>query len=83
MAGVPAADRQALAAVPQAAPAAGGILADQPPGCWRARPFLERQGVADRCALHPGDLFAPHRRPTCTCWPACCTTGTTTTRPAS
>src|SRR5215211_7898896 len=30
MAGVPAADRQALAAVPQAAPAAGGILVDQP-----------------------------------------------------
>jgi hypothetical protein len=28
------------------------------PGCWRARPFLERQGVADRCALYPGDLFA-------------------------
>jgi len=25
----------------------------------RARPFLERQGVADRCALYPGDLFDP------------------------
>ena len=25
----------------------------------RARPFLERHGVADRCVLHPGDLFAP------------------------
>jgi hypothetical protein len=25
----------------------------------RARPFHERHGVADRCALHPGDLFAP------------------------
>jgi hypothetical protein len=25
----------------------------------RARPFLERHGVADRCALYPGDLFAP------------------------
>jgi hypothetical protein len=25
----------------------------------RARPVLDRQGVADRCALHPGDLFAP------------------------
>jgi hypothetical protein len=58
-------------------------LVDQPRVLGRARPFLERHGVADRCALYPGDLFAPHRRPTCTCWPACCTTGTTTMRPAS
>ena len=58
MAGDPAADRQALAAVPQAAPAAGGILADQPRVL--ARPTLPgTPGVADRCALYPGDLFAP------------------------
>jgi hypothetical protein len=25
----------------------------------RARPVLARQGVADRCGLYPGDLFAP------------------------
>ena len=25
----------------------------------RARPVLARQGVADRCVLYPGDLFAP------------------------
>ncbi len=25
----------------------------------RARPFLDSQGVAGRCTLHPGDLFAP------------------------
>jgi hypothetical protein len=47
-----------VAAVLQAAPGASGILVDQPPVLERARPFLERQGVADRCRLHPGDLFA-------------------------
>jgi hypothetical protein len=48
-----------LAAVLQAAPGARGILVDQPQVLERAQPVLERQGVADRCRLHPGDLFAP------------------------
>jgi O-methyltransferase domain len=48
-----------LAAVLQAAPGAQGILVDQPQVLERARPVLERHGVADRCGLHPGDLFAP------------------------
>src|SRR5829696_2116476 len=48
-----------LAAVLRAAPGARGILVEQPPVLERARPFLERHGVADRCRLHPGDLFAP------------------------
>jgi hypothetical protein len=51
-----------LAAVLQAAPDARGILVDLPQVLGSARPFLERQGVADRCALHPGDLFAPPPR---------------------
>jgi hypothetical protein len=48
-----------LAAVLQAAPAAHGILVDQPQVLEHAQPVLERHGVADRCRLHPGDLFAP------------------------
>jgi hypothetical protein len=48
-----------LAAVLQATPGARGILVEQPPVLQRARPFLERHGVADRCRLHPGDLFVP------------------------
>jgi O-methyltransferase domain len=48
-----------VAAVLQAAPGARGILVDQPQVLERARPFLEDHGVADRCLLHPGDLFAP------------------------
>jgi hypothetical protein len=48
-----------LAAVLQAAPGARGILVDQPQVLERAQPFLERQGVADHCTLHPSDLFAP------------------------
>jgi O-methyltransferase domain len=48
-----------LGAVLEAAPGAHGILVDRPQVLERARPFLERQGVADRCVLHPGDLFAP------------------------
>jgi ubiquinone/menaquinone biosynthesis C-methylase UbiE len=48
-----------LAAVLRAAPGTRGILVDQPQVLEHARPFLERQGVADRCTLHPGDLFAP------------------------
>jgi hypothetical protein len=48
-----------VAAVLQAAPGAHGILVEQPQVLERARPFLERHGVADRCVLHPGDLFAP------------------------
>jgi hypothetical protein len=43
----------------QAAPGTHGILVDQPQVLERARPDLERQGVADRCALSPGDLFDP------------------------
>jgi hypothetical protein len=48
-----------VAAALQAAPGARGILVDQPQVLERARPFLEGHGVADRCVLHPGDLFAP------------------------
>jgi hypothetical protein len=48
-----------LAAVLQAAPGTHGILVDQPHVLERARPVLQRQGVADRCVLSPGDLFAP------------------------
>jgi hypothetical protein len=48
-----------LAAVLQATPGTHGILVEQPQVLERARPFLERHGVADRCVLHPGDLFAP------------------------
>jgi hypothetical protein len=48
-----------LAAVLQAAPGTQGILVDQPQVLERARPVLQRQGVADRCLLSPGDLFTP------------------------
>ena len=48
-----------LAAVLQAAPGAQGIVVDQPHVLERGRVFLERQGLGDRCVLHPGDLFAP------------------------
>jgi hypothetical protein len=48
-----------VAAVLQAAPGTHGILVDQPQVLDHARPFLEGQGVADRCTLQPGDLFAP------------------------
>jgi hypothetical protein len=48
-----------LAAVLQAAPGTHGILVEQPPVLERARPVLQRHGVADRCVLSPGDLFAP------------------------
>jgi hypothetical protein len=55
----PSGCRQALTAVPRAARAPAASWSTSP-GCWRAPdPFLERHGVADRCALHPGDLFAP------------------------
>ena len=48
-----------VAAVLQAAPGTRGILVDQLHVLMHAQQFLERQGVADRCTLHPGDLFAP------------------------
>jgi hypothetical protein len=48
-----------LAAVLEAAPGAYGVLVDQPQVLERARLVLARHGVADRCVLHPGDLFAP------------------------
>jgi len=48
-----------LAAVLRTAPHARGILVDAPPVLERAGPFLDSEGVADRCTLHPGDLFAP------------------------
>jgi hypothetical protein len=48
-----------LAAVLEAAPGTRGILVDQPQVLARAQGVLERQGVADRCVLHPRDLFAP------------------------
>jgi O-methyltransferase domain len=48
-----------LAAVLQAASGVQGILVDQPHVLEHAQPFLRRQGVADRCRLYPGDLFAP------------------------
>ena len=43
----------------QAAPDARRVLVEQPQVLGRARAFLEHHGVADRCVLHPGDLFAP------------------------
>ena len=55
-----AGDRHLPAAVLQAAPGTHGILVDQPHVLERARPILQRQGVAGRCALYPGDLFDPH-----------------------
>ena len=48
-----------LAAVLQAAPGAHGILVDQPQVLERARPVLERQGVADRCAAVPRGPVRP------------------------
>jgi hypothetical protein len=48
-----------LAAVLQAAPGSHGILVERPQVLEHAQPFLERQGVADRCVLYPGDLFTP------------------------
>jgi hypothetical protein len=48
-----------LAAVLQSTPGAHGILVEQPQVLEHAQPVLEHQGVADRCALHAGDLFAP------------------------
>ncbi|KUJ41276.1 hypothetical protein ACZ90_68045 [Streptomyces albus subsp. albus] len=48
-----------LAAVLQEEPGARGILVDQPQVLDRARSFLEDQGVADRCAVRPGNLFEP------------------------
>jgi O-methyltransferase domain len=48
-----------VAAVLQAAPGIQGILVDQPQVLQHAQPVLERHGVADRCRLHPGDLFVP------------------------
>jgi O-methyltransferase domain len=48
-----------LAAVLQAAPGVHGILVEQPQVLTHAQPVLERQGVADRCGLRPGDLFDP------------------------
>jgi O-methyltransferase domain len=48
-----------LAAALRAAPGARGILVEQPHVLEHAPPVLERQGVADRCTLYPGDLFDP------------------------
>jgi O-methyltransferase domain len=48
-----------LAAVLRAAPGAQGVLVEQAHVLEHAPPVLERHGVADRCALYPGDLFAP------------------------
>jgi hypothetical protein len=48
-----------LAAVLQTAPGVRGILVEQPQVLTHAQVVLERQGVADRCGLHPGDLSDP------------------------
>jgi O-methyltransferase domain len=48
-----------LAAVLRATPDAHGILVERPSVLEQARHLLQRQGVADRCRLDPGDLFAP------------------------
>ncbi len=70
-----------LAAVLRAAPHAHGILVDEPQVLQRAGSFLDSQGVAGRCAPFTRETCSPrHPRPTCTCLPGCCTTGTTTTR---
>jgi hypothetical protein len=59
MAGDPSGCRQALAAVPQAAPGAGGILVDQPRVLARARPFLERHGSPTVARCTPGTCSPP------------------------
>jgi hypothetical protein len=59
MAGDPSGCRQALAAVPQAAPGAGGILVDQPRVLARARPFLERHGSPTAARCTPGTCSPP------------------------
>jgi hypothetical protein len=72
-----------LAAVLEAAPGAYGVLVDQPQVLERARLVLARHGLPTAVYCTPGTCSPLHPRPTCTCWPACCTTGTTPRRPAS
>lgn len=48
-----------LTEVLRAAPAAHGILIDEPVSVERGRSRLAAAGLADRCTVHPGDLFAP------------------------
>lgn len=49
---------QLLATILRANPAARGMLFDQPHVVAQAAPLLEREGVADRCAVMAGDMFA-------------------------
>jgi hypothetical protein len=72
-----------LAAVLQAAPSASGILVDQPQVLKHAQPSWNTRGLPTAVCCTPGTCSPHHPRLTCTCWPACCTTGTTPTRPAS
>src|SRR4029450_13109214 len=58
-------------------------LFDQPQVLEHARPFLDARGVPTAAGCTQATCSPPHHRRTCTCWPACCTTGTTPTRPAS
>lgn len=51
-----------LATVLQAEPSARGILVDQPAVLDRAQARMREAGVADRCELSVGDLFAPPPR---------------------
>jgi hypothetical protein len=48
-----------IAAVLRATPGVRGVLVEQPQVLTYAQFVLERQGIADRCVLSPGDLFAP------------------------
>lgn len=49
---------QLLAAIVRANPAVRGVLFDQPHVVVQAGPLLEREGVAERCAVVAGDMFA-------------------------
>jgi hypothetical protein len=72
-----------LAAVLQAAPGAHGILVSSH-RCWSAHgPSWNARGLPTAARCTPGTCSTPHPRLSCTCWPACCTTGTTPTQPAS
>lgn len=49
---------QLLAMILRANPSARGVLFDQPHVVAQAGPVLDREGVADRCVVVSGDIFA-------------------------
>ena len=72
-----------LAAVLQAAPGTNGILIEQPQVPTAPSLSWNARGLPTAVCCTPGICSPPHPRLTWTCWPACCTTGTTSMRPAS